>query len=122
MRLNLFELWLVLLALFHTNSFLHFLFFVLFQGNSLLVLVCDCLSSTLAHKHPLLPLYFCFRAAACLFPLLFCPPLERDWKVYAYSSIQSPLSEMLLAIIISTLLHATTSLRSRVTQLNNDSH
>lgn len=25
------------------------------------------------------------RVAACLFPLLFCPPLERDWKVCARS-------------------------------------
>lgn len=37
---------------------------------------------THTHKHPTLPLCSCLRVAACLFPLLFCPPLERDWKVH----------------------------------------
>lgn len=37
------------------------------------------------------------RVAACLFPLLFCPPLERDRKVSAHSHIQSSVSVPVVA-------------------------
>lgn len=97
MRPNLLELLLVLLPLSHMNS--SHILRPLSRELSPCVRLCVslCLSLMLTHKHPILPLCFCLRVAACLFPLLFCPPLERDWKVYAHSSFHSPVSVLLLA-------------------------
>ncbi len=59
---------------------------------------CVRVSVFLWHSHTNTPHFlFAFASvAAYLFPLLFCPPLERDWKVYADSHIHSPVSVLLL--------------------------
>lgn len=64
-------------------------FTLLFHYHRSCLLVCVCLSGSLSntHKHPTLPLCCCLSVAACLFPLLFCPPLERDRKVFTDSYV-----------------------------------